>query len=142
MNDRFIEFWQQRAVSACKTEEALQLADAFSDECRLGKPVPAWALALRSLAASLRIRKSGQSELDRVYVVNKSEGGPPSEMTIQEFGDAFRGGTKAREIAVFADKQAAVECGQRVQHIRKLVRELETLDECQLDKVAEYLQEL
>ena len=47
--------WQKRYISACPVIEALNLSDSFNDACREGKPVPGWALAIRSLSARLRL---------------------------------------------------------------------------------------
>ena len=53
-----IDVWERKAWGACGVDAALKLADSFTEACRDGEPIPQWALALRAMAARIRLHKT------------------------------------------------------------------------------------
>jgi hypothetical protein len=43
--------WTEKGYEDFTIAEALELSDSFHDDCKNGIPIPAWARALRALAA-------------------------------------------------------------------------------------------
>jgi hypothetical protein len=43
--------WNEKVYGDCTVKMALELADSFHDDCQNSVPIPAWACALRALAA-------------------------------------------------------------------------------------------
>ena len=54
--------WESLERGAYTVQRALDLADSFSEECRAGKEIPAWALALRALACRVRMQKKAAEQ--------------------------------------------------------------------------------
>ncbi len=57
-----IAWYQQRAYGEATVTEGIELSAKFSDACRKGQPIPAWALVIRALTSRIALLKAVAKE--------------------------------------------------------------------------------
>lgn len=73
--ESMIAKYQKRVKGASSVADALDLSAMFSEACRQGEAVPAWALCLRSLAEYVNRVKKAADKADLVFDEIKQRNG-------------------------------------------------------------------